>query len=105
MTDRKKEFATEITAKLEKYYSLSQSAATKKLSLGDEIEGFLKAGILLKAITKDEFLEIADNLHYSIHGKSLEQQNMDTKTGFNTNQNKWKKYNEPTYIRKNNEPL
>ena len=100
MADRKTEYITEITTKLEKYYSLSESASTQKKSLGDEIEGFLDAGILLKVITKDEFLEIADNLHFSIHGKSLEQQSLDIKTGFNSNEKKWNKYDEPTYIRK-----
>ena len=101
MADRKTEYITEITTKLEKYYSLSESVSTQKKSLSDEIEGFLNAGILLKVITMDEFLELADNLHFSIHGKSLEQQNLDIKTGFNSNESKWKKYDEPTYIRKN----
>ena len=101
MADKKTEYITEIAAKLEKYYSLSESMSTKKQSLSDEIEGFLNAGILLKVITKDEFLEIADSMHFSIHGKSLEQQNLDIKTGFSSIESKWKKYNEPTYIRKN----
>ena len=101
MADRKTEYITEITTKLEKYYSLSDAVSAQKKSHSDEIEGFLNAGILLKVITKDEFLEIADKLHFSIHGKSLEQQNLDIKTGFSSIENKWKKYNEPTYIRKN----
>lgn len=101
MADKKTKYITEITAKLEKYYSLSESLSTKKQSLSDEIEGFLNAGILLKVITKDEFLEIADSMHFSIHGKSLEQQNLDIKTGFSSIENKWGKYNEPAYIRKN----
>ncbi len=103
MDKRSIDFTSKITSKLEKFYGLDESASTKKYSLGDEIEGFLEAGILLGVITKEEFLTIADDIHYSIHGKSLNQRIIETRTGLKSDERVWDKYNEPSYIRKKKE--
>ena len=100
MTSKKSEFASEITSKLKTFYSFDDSAYAKKQSLGDEIEGFLKAGVLLEVITREEFLAIADHVHKLIHGKSIKQQNLDVKTGIKKADKNWQKYDEPAYIRK-----
>lgn len=71
-------------------------------SLGDEINGFLKAGIILGAITKDEFLSIADEAHKKIFGKSLRDSSIDRKLGEKIRKRDWSRFDEPTFIRKKN---
>lgn len=101
MNEKRAEFCQEIANKLELYYSLQDNDSSKKRSLGDYIDGFAEAGILLRYLTREEFLEIADQLHQSIHGISLQEQNLNNKVGFAKNDRDWKKYDEPTYARKN----
>ena len=100
MIRKKSEFTSVLTSKLEKFYSLGNLASEKKYALGEEIEGFLEAGILLGVITKEEFLKIADDIHYSIHDKSLEQQLIEMSTGSKSDEIAWEKYNEPSFVRK-----
>ena len=75
MNEKRAEFCQEIANKLELYYSLQDNDSSKKRSLGDYIDGFAEAGILLRYLTREEFLEIADQLHQSVHGISLQEQN------------------------------
>ena len=102
MNQKREEFSQQIAEKLELYYSLQSDGSTKKKSLGDHIDGFVEAGILLRYVTREEFLQIADQLHTSIRGKSLRQQSLDNKIGLTKDRRDWKEYNEPTYIRKKN---
>ena len=101
MSIKKKEFIKCITQKLNNFYTLSNSASIKKSALGNEITGFLEAGILLNVISKEEFISIADQEHISIHGKSLRQREIDDKTNVEKKEIDWDRFEEPTYIRKN----
>lgn len=102
MSTKKIEFIKRITQKLNEFYTLDDIASVKRSALGDEINGFLEAGILLNVISKEEFLSIADQEHMSIHGKSLRQSEVDRKTQAAKKEIDWDKFEKPTYIRNNN---
>ena len=100
MSIKRRQYTEFVTEKLELYYSFDTFESEKMNSLGDEINGFLKAGIILGVITKEEFLSIADEAHKKIFGKSLEHSSIDRKLGEKVRKRDWSRFDEPSFIRK-----
>ena len=95
------EFIKRLRQKLNEFYNLDDTASVKRSALGDEIDGYLEAGILLNVITEEEFLTIADEEHLSVYGISLKQRKLNLSCNLTQQERDWEKYNQPTYIRKN----
>lgn len=95
------QYKQHIKDSLEDYYGFDFDLFDdeKRITLASEIDGFLKAGIILGAITKQEFLSIADEIHTRIFGQSLNQRTTDIKLGKKARGRDWSRFDEPTIIR------
>jgi len=81
-------------------YSIEDSESPIYKTKGSELDGFLKAGIILDIANKDEIQKIIDEEHWSIFGITRKQRRAEKKLNKPQAESDWKIYDKPTVQRK-----
>ena len=99
MYEQKSEYIRCVREKLNVFYNFGDVDSEAKKTSKEQIKGFIEAGIVTEIITYDEFGEIADEIHFEIFGKTIEERNIEARLGHQDDTLKWSRFEEPTYVR------
>ena len=98
-TVRKELYLERLREKLIKLYSYGDAEPDARKRLGDQIDGYFEAVILMKMITKEALQSVIDDEHMKAFGMTLEERRIQKKLQNDPAAVDWESYDAPPNLR------
>jgi hypothetical protein len=98
---QKELFLESVREKIALFYSYGDVRPTARDELGQQLTGFIQAGVLIKLIRHEAIQDIIDTEHHKAFGISLKQRKLQQKLTNTPEQFDWDLYDLPPGLRKN----
>ena len=95
---RRSKYIESARERLQKLYSVGEKTA-KRAKYRDQLEGYLKAGLLLGVIEEDDIHNIVNEEHHRVYGTSPHERELQSKLPTHEHKAKWDQYDHPPYQR------
>jgi hypothetical protein len=87
-----------VRLKLQQIYSVGEKTP-KRAKYRDQLEGYLKAGLMLGVIDEDDIHEVVNQEHNLAYGTSLQERQLQSKLPAHKQKPNWDLYDRPPYQR------
>ena len=98
-TVRKELYLERLREKLIKLYSYGDAEPDARKRLGDQIDGYFEAAILMKMITKEALQAVIDDEHMKAFGMTLGERRIKKKLDQGSVEIDWESYDAPPSLR------
>mgnify|MGYP005661166317 FL=1 len=98
---QKELFLESVREKIALFYSYGDVRPTARDELGQQLTGFIQAGVLIKLIRHEAIQDIIDTEHHKAFGISLKQRKLQQKLTNTPEQINWDLYDLAPGLRKN----
>ena len=95
---RRSKYIESARERLQKLYSVGEKTP-KRAKYRDQLEGYLKAGLLLGVIEEDDIHNIVNEEHHRVYGTSPQERELQSKLPMREHKAKWDQYDRPHYQR------
>jgi hypothetical protein len=95
---RQSKYIASVRERLQRVYSVGEKTS-KRAKYRDQLEGYLKAGLLLGVIEESDIHNIVNEEHHKAYGTSLKERELRSKLPEHEQKPNWDSYDRPSYQR------